>query len=77
MRPLAVFDYNQRPAAEKKIRELREKKNAEYLIQLLKEPMVEPAAETEPGATPQAAKSPKPKGGAPRKVKKAPARTLA
>lgn len=77
MRPLAVFDYNQRGAAEQKVRELRAKKNAEYLIQLLKEPMREEPTETEADATPPATKPRPAKARSLRKTKKGAARTLA
>jgi hypothetical protein len=46
MKQVAVFDYNQRGAADEKISELAAKKNAIYFVQLVKEPMPEPAAET-------------------------------
>jgi hypothetical protein len=43
MRQVAIFDYKQRAEAEKKIADLESKKNARYFIQIVKEPMPEPA----------------------------------
>lgn len=43
MKQVAVFDYSQRDQADQKVAELAAKKNASYFIQLVKEPMPEPA----------------------------------
>ena len=48
MKQLAIFDYNQRPAAEEKVKELAAKKNGTFFIQMIKEPMPEPAPESGP-----------------------------
>ena len=46
MKQVAIFDYNQRPAAEQKAVELAAKKNGTFFLQIVKEPMAEaPAAE--------------------------------
>ena len=42
MKQVAIFDYNQRAAADQKIADLSAKKNATYFLQLVKEPMPEP-----------------------------------
>jgi hypothetical protein len=42
MKQVAVFDYNQRAAAEEKLAALMEKKGP-YFLQIVKEPMPEPA----------------------------------
>jgi hypothetical protein len=42
MKQIAIFDYNNRVAAEEKVADLRAKKNAVYFIQMVKEPMPEP-----------------------------------
>jgi hypothetical protein len=42
MKQVAIFDYNQRAEADKKIAELSAKKNAVYFLQIVKEPMTEP-----------------------------------
>jgi hypothetical protein len=42
MKQVAVFDYNQRAAADQKIADLSAKKNAVYFLQIVKEPMPEP-----------------------------------
>ena len=43
MKQVAVFDYNQRAAAEQKIADLTAKKqNAVYFLQIVKEAMPEP-----------------------------------
>jgi hypothetical protein len=39
MKQVAVFDYNQRDEAEKKMAEMKAKKNTTYFIQMVKEPM--------------------------------------
>jgi len=43
MRQVAIFDYNQRAAADEKAAELAAKKNGTFFLQLVKEPMPEPA----------------------------------
>jgi hypothetical protein len=46
MRQVAVFDYNQRAEADRKMADLAAKKNSVFFLQIVKEPMVEaPAAE--------------------------------
>ena len=42
MRQVAIFDYNQRAAADEKAAELAAKKNGTFFLQLVKEPMPEP-----------------------------------
>jgi hypothetical protein len=49
MKQIAVFDYNQRALADQKIADLVAKKNTVYFLQIIKEPMPEPAAEEAPG----------------------------
>jgi hypothetical protein len=52
MKQVAIFDYNQRAAADEKAVELAAKKNGTFFLQIVKEPMPEPEPE---GATgPQA-----------------------
>jgi hypothetical protein len=53
MKQVAIFDYNQRADAEQKVVELAAKKNGTFFLQVVKEPMPEPAAE---GAASPAAK---------------------
>jgi hypothetical protein len=50
MRQVAVFDYNQRTAADDKLAELNARKKGAYFLQIVKEPMPEPveATATEP-----------------------------
>ena len=43
MKQVAIFDYNQRAEADQKIADLKAKKNAVYFLQIVKEPMPEPA----------------------------------
>jgi hypothetical protein len=43
MKQVAIFDYNQRVAADEKAAELAAKKNGTFFLQLVKEPMPEPA----------------------------------
>jgi hypothetical protein len=43
MRQVAIFDYNQRAAADEKAAELAAKKNGTFFLQMVKEPMSEPA----------------------------------
>ena len=42
MKQVAIFDYNQRAAADQKIVDLSAKKNAHYFLQIVKDPMPEP-----------------------------------
>jgi hypothetical protein len=49
MKQVAIFDYNQRAEADKKIADLSAKKNSVYFLQIVKEPMVDIAA-SEPAA---------------------------
>src|SRR6516165_4921071 len=49
MRQVAIFDYNQRAAADEKAAELAAKKNGTFFLQMVKEPMPEPAPEDAPG----------------------------
>jgi hypothetical protein len=49
MKQVAIFDYNQRAAADQKVAELAAKKNGTFFLQIVKEPMPEPAAEGAPG----------------------------
>jgi len=51
MKQVAIFDYNQRAAADQKIADLVAKKaNAVYFLQIVKEPMPEPVAVEAPPA---------------------------
>ncbi|HEV3259092.1 MAG TPA: hypothetical protein VG013_19625 [Gemmataceae bacterium] len=51
MKQVAIFDYNQRAAADQKIADLVAKKNnAVYFLQIVKEPMPEPAPVEAPPA---------------------------
>ena len=43
MKQVAIFDYNQRVAADEKAAELAAKKNGTFFLQMVKEPMPEPA----------------------------------
>ena len=43
MKQVAVFDYNQRAAADEKLADLLAKKKGTYFLQIVKEPMPEPA----------------------------------
>jgi hypothetical protein len=43
MKQVAIFDYSQRAEAQQKIAELQAKKSAVYFLQIVKEPMAEPA----------------------------------
>ena len=43
MKQVAIFDYNQRSAADEKAAELAAKKNGTFFLQMVKEPMSEPA----------------------------------
>jgi hypothetical protein len=44
MKQVAVFDFNQRAAAEEKVAALSAKKAGSYFLQIVKVPMPEPAA---------------------------------
>ena len=48
MKQLAIFDYNQRAAADDKLADLIAKKKGSYFLQIVKEPMPDPV----PGDTP-------------------------
>ena len=48
MKQVAIFDYNQRAAADEKVAELAAKKNGTFFLQMVKEPMPEPAPEGAP-----------------------------
>jgi hypothetical protein len=43
MKQLAIFDYNQRAAADEKLADLLAKKKSFHFLQMVKEPMPEPA----------------------------------
>jgi hypothetical protein len=42
MKQVAIFDYNQRAAADQKVADLAAKKNAVFFLQIVKEPIPEP-----------------------------------
>ena len=42
MKQVAIFDYNQRAAAEEKLADLQSKKKGTHFLQIVKEPMPEP-----------------------------------
>jgi hypothetical protein len=44
MKQIAIFDYNQRVAAEEKVTDLVAKKKGIFFLQIVKEPMPEPEA---------------------------------
>ena len=48
MKQVAIFDYNQRTAAEEKVAELAARKKGTFFLQLVKEPMPEAAPEGAP-----------------------------
>jgi hypothetical protein len=48
MKQVAIFDYNQRAAAEDKLADLLCRKKGLYFLQVVKEPMPEPAPVTLP-----------------------------
>jgi hypothetical protein len=50
MKQVAIFDYNQRAAADEKAAELAAKKNGTFFLQIVKEPMPEPANGDVPGS---------------------------
>ena len=43
MKQVAIFDYNQRAAAEEKLAELLARKRTSHFLQIVKEPMPDPA----------------------------------
>jgi hypothetical protein len=43
MKQVAIFDYNQRAAADEKLAQLLAKQKGTYFLQIVKEPMPEPA----------------------------------
>jgi hypothetical protein len=47
MKQVAVFDYNQRAAAEEKMTDLLTRKKGPHFLQIVKEPMPEPAPSVE------------------------------
>ncbi len=49
MKQVAIFDYNQRAAAEEKAAALRAKKSGVFFLQIVKGPMPEPTDEAAPG----------------------------
>jgi hypothetical protein len=50
MKQVAIFEYNQRAAADQKAADLSAKKGGVFFLQIVKEPMPEPeAAQTSPG----------------------------
>jgi hypothetical protein len=50
MKQVAIFDYNQRAAAEEKVADLLAKKKSAHFLQIVKEPMPEPAPAEAPAA---------------------------
>src|SRR5262245_13844256 len=46
MKQVAIFDYNQRAAADEKLADLNARKKDGYFLQIVKEPMPEPVAVT-------------------------------
>jgi hypothetical protein len=50
MKRVAIFDYNQRAAAEEKLADLLGKQKGTYCLQIVKEPMPEPEGAVVPGA---------------------------
>jgi hypothetical protein len=44
MKQVAIFDYNQRAAADEKLADLLAKKKGSHFLQIVKDPMPEPAA---------------------------------
>jgi hypothetical protein len=49
MKQVAIFDYNQRAAAEEKAADLRARKNGVFFLQMVKGPMPEAPGEAVPG----------------------------
>jgi hypothetical protein len=43
MKQVAIFDYKQRAAADQKVLELNTRKKGDYFLQMVKEPMPDPA----------------------------------
>ena len=50
MKQVAVFDYNQRAAADEKLADLLGRHKGPYFLQIVKEPMPEPAPVEAPAA---------------------------
>jgi hypothetical protein len=50
MKQVAIFDYNQRAAAEEKLAGLLARQKGTYFLQLVKEPLAEPAPAEHDGA---------------------------
>jgi hypothetical protein len=50
MKQVAIFDYNQRAAADEKLAELQTKKKGIHFLQMVKEPMPEPVSAGAPPA---------------------------
>jgi hypothetical protein len=50
MKQVAIFDYNRRDAAEKKLAELLARKKGVYFLQVVKEPIAEAAPPEAPSA---------------------------
>ena len=48
MKRVAIFDYNQRAAADAKLAELLGRRKGTYFLQIVKEEMPEPSAEEVP-----------------------------
>jgi hypothetical protein len=48
MKQVAIFDYNQRTAAEEKVIDLKAKAKGDHFLQIVKEPMPELAADVAP-----------------------------
>ncbi|HTK75424.1 MAG TPA: hypothetical protein VL371_09215 [Gemmataceae bacterium] len=50
MKQVAIFDYNQRSAADEKLADLNAKKKPGHFLQIVKEPMAEPEPVAEPAS---------------------------
>jgi hypothetical protein len=50
MKRVAIFDYNQRDAAQEKLADLITRKKGVYFLQMVKEPMPEPTPSEAPAA---------------------------
>jgi hypothetical protein len=50
MKQVAIFDYNQRAAADQKLADLLARNKGTYFLQIVKEPMPEPAPAAAPAA---------------------------
>ena len=48
MKQVAIFDYNQRAAADEKLADLNTRKKPGHFLQIVKEPMAEPEPVAEP-----------------------------